>query len=270
VSNARHWLLVVIVAVVLGAICTSSQVRPWWVCLAALAALAAVYALAYRAAKRRALGRLMRGRPVQDPITSDFHRLYYDSTVFAETYWLGTPALKCPLDLWVYQEILHEIRPDLIVETGTASGGSAHFLASVCDLIGHGEIITVDIEENPDRPRHPRITYLHGSSTDRGVLEQARQRVEGRERVLVILDSDHRKEHVLAELAAYSRFVTPGSYLIVEDTNLGHPVRPDFGPGPMEAVTEFLAAHPEFTSDATREKHLLTFNPRGYLRRSSD
>jgi len=243
-----------------------------------------VYAAGYHVGKRRAaqgIGRRVGGAEAErEAVVDSFHSLYYDSMVFAHTSWLGTPALKCPLDLWVYQEILHELRPDVIVETGTASGGSAHFLASICDAVGRGGIITIDVEENASRPQHPRIAYLRGSSTDPAVLAQVRQSIQARHRrggptgppfrVLVILDSDHRKPHVLAELEAYSQLVTPGSYLIVEDTNLGHPVRPDFGPGPMEAVAEFLSGHPEFTSDASREKHLLTFNPRGYLRKSSD
>ena len=85
---------------------------------------------------------------------------------------------------------------------------------------------------------------------------------------MVVLDSDHHRDHVLAELRTYSALVTPGSYLIVEDTNInGHPVRPEFGPGPMEAVDEFLRESPDFAIDPEREKFFLTFNPRGFLRR---
>ena len=101
-------------------------------------------------------------------------------------------------------------------------------------------------------------------------LEHVRRAAEGAETVLVVLDSDHRKEHVLEELRLYAPLVTPGSYLVVEDTILnGHPVSPDFGPGPMEAAEEFLRGNPEFTSDRRREKLYLTFNPKGYLRRAS-
>jgi cephalosporin hydroxylase len=87
--------------------------------------------------------------------------------------------------------------------------------------------------------------------------------------VIVLLDSDHTKDHVLAELNAYSPLVTPGSYLIVEDTNLnGHPVDPDYGPGPMEALDAFLTTHSEFAHDTTQDKFLLSFNPKGYLKRA--
>ena len=79
---------------------------------------------------------------------------------------MGIPVLKCPLDLWIYQEIIFHVKPDLIIETGTYKGGTAHFFASMCELIGNGEVITIDIEAYPNRPIHPRITYLHGSSTE--------------------------------------------------------------------------------------------------------
>jgi cephalosporin hydroxylase len=201
-----------------------------------------------------------------------FHARYYDAELTGGTWratsWLGVPTQKCPLDLWVYQEILHEVRPDVIVESGTARGGSALFLAGVCDALGGGRVLTIDRDELPGRPAHPRIQYLRGDSVAPDVVAAVRAAVAAGERVMVILDSDHRREHVRAELAAYAGLVTPGSYCVVEDTNLnGHPVRPDFGPGPMEAVHEFLAAHPEFAADRGREKLLMTFNPHGYLRR---
>lgn len=199
-----------------------------------------------------------------------FHECYYgaDRQTWKNTFWLGTQILKCPLDLWIYQEIVHEIRPDLIIETGTFRGGTAHFLALVCDHLAHGEVLTVDIKEHEGRPEHPRITYLSGSSTDETIVTQVRDRARDHEVVMVILDSLHRKDHVLAELHLYAPLVTPGSYLIVEDTNVnGHPVRPDFGPGPMEAVEEFLAATGDFVVDSAREKLIMTFNPGGYLKR---
>jgi len=201
-------------------------------------------------------------------VTDAFHRLYYDTAVWKDTYWLGVHAQKCPLDLWIYQEILYEQRPDLIIETGTAHGGSALFLASVCELLGRGEIVTVDIHPIEDRPVHDRITYLTGSSTAAEVVSKVERLAEGREHILVILDSDHARDHVLDELRAYSRFVPAGGYLIVEDTNVnGHPVFPEHGPGPREAIEAFLTETDEFEVDATREKLFLTFNPGGFLRK---
>jgi cephalosporin hydroxylase len=198
-----------------------------------------------------------------------FHRLYYDSQVWFEgTSWLGVPVQKCPLDLWVYQEILARLRPALILETGTAGGGSALFLASVCDLLGHGRVLTVDIAEQEGRPRHPRIRYLHGDSVAPDVVAAVCAEASELEPVVVILDSDHELGHVRAELRAYAPLVTLGSYLIVEDTNLnGHPVLPEFGPGPREALAEFLAKSAGFVVDCDCEKFGMTFNPGGYLRR---
>ena len=203
-------------------------------------------------------------------LVDQFHTLYYErrEQTWGETYWLGHHVLKCPLDLWIYQEILYEARPQLIIETGTYLGGSALFLASICDLLGSGEVLTIDIDRRDDRPRHPRITYLNGSSTSPRTLNQVRQRANGASPILVILDSGHRRDHVLAELDAYAPLVTPGSYLIVEDTNLnGHPVEARHGPGPAEAVAAFLARNDAFMRDERREKLLLTFNPGGYLRK---
>ena len=205
-------------------------------------------------------------------IVDAFHRRYYDaaSTTWKQTFWLGQTVLKCPLDLWTYQEIVFETRPDLIVETGTYLGGSALYLASLCDLLGHGKVVTVDVSAPPGRPRHRRITYVVGSSVADDVVDRVRRRARRAKRTMVILDSDHSHDHVLRELELYGPLVTPGCYLVVEDTNVnGHPVWPGFGPGPMEAVTEFLSGTDAFEVDHSREKLMLTFNPSGYLRRRS-
>jgi hypothetical protein len=127
----------------------------------------------------------------------------------------------------------------------------------------------VDIEPR-ERPAHPRISYLTGSSIDPAVLRQIELRVGAARKVIVILDSDHSFEHVCAELDAYGRFVSEESYLIVEDTNLsGHPVHPEQDRGPMESVRQFLEKNSGFVPDRSREKYLLTFNPLGYLKRTS-
>jgi cephalosporin hydroxylase len=126
----------------------------------------------------------------------------------------------------------------------------------------------VDIEAKPTRPQHSRITYVHGSSTARDVLERVKEQVSAGSSVLVILDSDHSRDHVLEELRVYGPLVSKGSYLIVEDTNVnGHPVRKDHGPGPMEAVEEFLRETADFEVDREKEKFFLTFNPGGFLLR---
>ena len=218
-----------------------------------------------------------RSQPVPEPpgpvlaaIDEQFHRLYYHVSLrtWKDTFYRGTRAYKCPTDMWVYQELIDDLRPGLVIETGTFRGGSAHFIADRLELAGHGQVVTVDIDVQPDRPEHPRLTYLTGSSVDPEVLEDLRSRIDPAAPVLVILDSDHSQAHVAAELLAYAPLVTLGSYLIVEDTNVnGHPAAPDHGPGPYEAVQDFLAGDTGFEVDRRCERYFLTQNPSGYLRR---
>lgn len=216
---------------------------------------------AYTAARFRADRRLDRAA------VERAHDVLYLSDAWTEARWLGAQALKNPLDLWVYQEIVFETRPELIVETGTYRGGSALYLASLCDLRGAGEVVSIDVEPiRDDYPEHPRITYLGGrSSTDPDVVEEIRRRADGKS-VLVILDSDHSQAHVEAELRAYAPLVSVGCYVIVEDSNIGR-IRKDLMPGPLEAIQTFLARNDGFEIDRSREKFLITFNPSGYLRR---
>jgi len=201
-------------------------------------------------------------------IVAQFYQFYYDSLVWEKTSWLGVPIKKCPLDLMIYQEIIFESKPDTIIECGTASGGSALFLASICDLLGNGKIITIDIDDVKGRPKHKRINYVIGSSTSKETVGCIEKFIDDKDKVMVILDSDHRKNHVIKELRIYSRYVSKGYYLIVEDSNInGHPVLKVFGPGPMEAIDEFLVENANFVVDTSREKFYLTFNPKGYLKR---
>jgi len=214
-------------------------------------------------------GRWWERRPQQ--VRDNFQVLYHRTGAavqFGNLSWLGVPIQKCPFDTWVMQELLWELRPDVIVETGTYKGGSAYYYATLLDAIGHGRILTIDIERYPNLPQHPRITYLAGSSTSSEIVARIRQSIRSGERVMVFLDSDHRAAHVAEEIRLYAPLVTPGSYLIVEDTQFnGHPVLPKFGPGPWEAVDGFLGSNRDFEPDRSREKFGMTFNPRGYLKR---
>jgi cephalosporin hydroxylase len=202
-----------------------------------------------------------------------FLELYYgarrENLTWGNTQWMGVKTLRCPLDLWLYQEIIFETRPDLIVETGTAHGGGALFLASMCDLVKNGQVVSIDITQVSPRPQHPRLGYLTGSSVAGSIVKEISQRAANAKQTLVILDSDHSKHHVLAEMNAYAPIVRASGYLIVEDTIVnGHPIRPEFGPGPMEAVEEFLQSNAGWIIDRTKEKFLLSFNRNGYLKRT--
>ena len=203
-----------------------------------------------------------------------FHKLVYEAGAKGKTWgaasYMGNKLWKFPSDLQLYQELIWDLKPKLIIETGTAFGGSALYFAHLLDQLGSGKVVSIDIQPvKPDYPRHPRITYLGGqSSTSTLVLRdvQAYYTIYGGP-TLVILDSDHSKAHVLAELNAYRSFVSPGGYLVVEDTNInGHPAFPDFGPGPYEALEEWLPRHIEFKVDERRqERYLFTFHT--WLRR---
>lgn len=218
-----------------------------------------------------------RRQPVPEPsaeitsvISDQFHRLYYhvSARTWKDTWYRGVATYKCPTDMWVYQELVHDLRPGLVIETGTFRGGSALFLADRLDDVGHGRVVTIDIDVQPDRPEHPRLTYLTGSSVDVDIVDQVRSLVDPAAPVLVILDSDHSESHVAAELRTYGPLVTPGSYLIVEDTNVnGHPAAPEHGPGPWEATQAFLAEEPGFEVDPRCERYFLTQNPQGFLRK---
>ena len=215
--------------------------------------------------------RLYRRARVRRLLARHFNRAYYyalEDTVFT-TSWLGVRTLKFPTDMWMYQELIAEHRPAVLLETGTLWGGSALFFATIFDALGSGRVVTVDISA-PERPAHPRITYLQGSSTDPEVVAQVKVLIGDHGPVMAILDSDHARDHVLAELRVYGGLVTPGSYLVVEDTNVnGNPVLPDHGPGPGEAVAAFLDENHEFEIDTQRERFMLTSAPGGFLRRKA-
>lgn len=209
-------------------------------------------------------------------LIADFTKLYYrhwhhdreGGRGSVSIGWLGHLIQKCPADIWTCQEIIVETQPDLIVETGSCLGGSGMFMATVCEMIGRGRVISIDIEQRQDRPQHPRLQFLHGDSAAPDIVAQVAAQIRPEMRVMVVLDSDHRQAHVSRELAAWADFVTPGNYLVVEDTVVnGNPVLPDYGPGAMEALDAFLAGRDDFEIDRSRERFLLTMNPRGYLRR---
>ena len=195
--------------------------------------------------------------------------------------WMGRPIIQFPQDMLAMQEIIWSLRPDIIVETGIAHGGSLVFYASMLELIGHGEVLGIDIdirqhnrEAIEAHPMSKRIQMIQGSSIDPAIVEQVRQRIEGK-KVLVVLDSNHTHEHVLAELRAYAPMTSVGSYCVVMDTVVedmpedAFPNRPwGKGDNPKTAVWAYLEENRDFEIDqAIHSKLLITVAPDGYLRR---
>jgi cephalosporin hydroxylase len=212
--------------------------------------------------------------PTERKVVEEFQKLYHKSVVF-DSYYLGIPSVQFPADNWVMQEIISEIRPDFVIETGTAKGGTALFYATILEQLKGGQVITVDIDDHDPKVLQfdtwrKRVQAIKGSSTSSEVFNHIQAQVNGR-KVLVTLDSEHTKEHVLQELHLYSKLVSLNSYLVVQDTHLnGHPVpwpRLEKTGGPWEAVEEFLKTNKNFEVDRTREKHLATQNPGGFLKR---
>lgn len=202
-----------------------------------------------------------------EQVVKDFTNVFYDSGVWNQTTWKGVPILKCPMDLWIYQEIIHRTKPDIIIETGTFMGGSANYLSDIINIsTGLGEVITIDVTECPSKAAG--VTYVTGSSTSSEVYEHVKELCLGK-RVTVILDSDHNKKHVLNELNLYAPLVTSGCYLIVEDTCInGNPINSVNYPGggPQDAIKEWYPLHyKDFENDKTCEKFMVTFNPGGYF-----
>ena len=207
-------------------------------------------------------------------VTEKFQQIYYYSLVWLNsTTWLGVPSEQTPTDNWSMQEVISEIRPDYIIETGTANGGTTLFYATVLSYVNpEGKVITIDVEPHIDKASKlpiwkQNVEVIVGSSVDPKVTDHIVQEVSGK-KVLVTLDSLHTHDHVLREMEIYSKMITPGSYLVVQDTNInGHPVVPGWGSGPMEAVTDFMKTHDTFVADRSREKFLLTHYPQGWLKR---
>lgn len=193
-----------------------------------------------------------------------------DRTMF-NRHFLGVMTIQNPLDVHVTQEIIWETKPEVIVECGSFGGGSALMWAAhmeACEI--DGIVVAIDIEDRMDLARQRalwdrRVRFLHGSTVDPAIVAEVTELTRGK-RTMVILDSDHHAEHVLAELAAYASLVTPGCYLIVQDT-LTEELLPDHGPGPIAAVEDFLAVDDRFVVDRDRECLILTMCPSGWLRR---
>ena len=210
-----------------------------------------------------------------DP-TVEYHKWYYDNEVWEDVRFLGVITNKSVSDLWNYQEILSELQPSLIVEFGTRFGGSALYFSVIGRAINPAlRVFSVDIshaEVHKQVLDDPCINLMTRSSVDPFVairIRELRESLSGK--AFFILDSDHRKAHVLQEMLLLRSVVQPGDYMVVEDGNInGHPVLPGWGEGPKEALEAYFELHPEdYTVDTVREsKFGFTFAPSGYLIRN--
>jgi cephalosporin hydroxylase len=192
--------------------------------------------------------------------------------VFDKVSWMGQKTVHNVLDLWVYQEIIAERKPEVIIEIGSLHGGTTLFLAHLFDLIGAGQVLSIEIKRPPDFPVHPRITYLDGSSGDQAIIQRVTQMASGK-RTMIIHDGDHHRDSVLRDLRGYAGLVSVGQYFVVcdgvadvfsEKLRLGKKY-----PGPLQAVDQFLTEARGFRIDLGREKYKITHNQHGFLERVS-
>jgi cephalosporin hydroxylase len=207
--------------------------------------------------------------PVPQDLRSEFIDAVWQSMAWNDVTWLGRHVTSAPTDLFAYQQLIGSIRPDWVVETGTRNGGRALFLASVCDLLDHGQVVSIGEGLPDDLPTHPRLTYIDGAPADPATVDQVTALVGPEPNAFVLVGSCAYRDKIQAEFEAYSPLVPVGSYVVVTDTAVnGNPVWPGFGPGPYEAVKMILARHGEFATDYEPERYSLTFNPGGYLKRT--
>lgn len=225
-----------------------------------------------------------------DKLKASAHNFLEDSLAPKYSYnfsWLGRPIIQYPQDMVAMQEIIWEVKPDLIIETGIAHGGSLIFSASMLELVAsctgiEGEVIGLDIDIRPhnrkaieEHPMYKRISMIEGSSIAPEIVAQVVEKAKGKKRVLVCLDSNHTHDHVLAELKAYAPLTTIGSYCVVFDTvveDMPKELSGDrpWGPGnnPKTAVFEYLKTHDEFViNKGIDNKLLISVAPDGYLKR---
>ena len=202
------------------------------------------------------------------------HRLSY------EIPWLGIPIIQLPEDMVAMQELIWRVRPDVIVESGVAHGGALVLYASLLELIGRGRVVGVDIEIRKynrlaieAHPMSHRIHLIEGDSLADETVQQVRSHIQPGDRVLVALDSNHTREHVLGELERYAPLVTPHSYLVVFDGVMtlvedAPAAGENWGEdNPLEAVREFLNDNDDFEVDRSFERLAVTYCPGGFLRR---
>jgi cephalosporin hydroxylase/predicted O-methyltransferase YrrM/glycosyltransferase involved in cell wall biosynthesis len=214
-------------------------------------------------------GRPTKPVPIPEELADYYLDLYWRSMAWKNVTWLGQRVPHPPADLIAYQAIVATARPDFIVETNRRSGGRALFLASVCDLVDHGHIISVSPSSEARLPDHPRITYVDGGPLDDEVMTKVHGMVGDPPNAMLVLGLAGRFG-LVHTFDKYADLVPVGSYVIFEETIVnGHPVWPGMGPGPHEAVTQILRSRGDFVQDTDMERFGVSFNPGGFLRRTS-
>jgi cephalosporin hydroxylase len=198
--------------------------------------------------------------------------------------WMGVPIIQMPADVMATQEVIWATKPDVIIETGVARGGSVLFMASLLEILGKGKVIGVDIdirahnrEAIQTHPMSKRVVLVEGGSVDEGTLARVRAEIPDGASVMVVLDSDHSRKHVLAECRAYGPMVTPGCYMVVADTLVGHVTEENAprkrskvwfkGDEPLSALQDYMAETNRFEVDeALNGKLVMSSSPGGYVR----
>ena len=212
---------------------------------------------------------------MKERVSDLYHMWYEKNKIWEGNTWIGIPCWKLPIDAFVVQEIIEKTMPEFIIETGTGHGGSASFYASVFELLGQGHVITVDIEDRHDPNLFKyiwgdRITLMTGNSIDPNIFSEIKEKIGDRRKCMVILDSWHTMDHVYKEMEMYSQLVPKGGYMIVEDSHVnGNPVPWKWNDkGPMGAIEKWIEKYGyDWEIDKECEKHGMTFNPNGFLRR---
>ena len=203
-----------------------------------------------------------------------------ENRLYHEIDWLGVPVIQTPEDLVLMQELIFKVQPDFVIETGIAHGGGLIFYASVMELLGKGRVIGVDIEIREHNRKaieahtlFKRIEIIEGDSTAEAIIQEIRRRIPNNSQVIVCLDSDHTRPHVLKELELYKSFIIPGGYIVVFDTIIAKlteqvtGVEQYIGNSPKEAIDEFLQKNNNFEIDKDFNKLFVSWSPNGYLKR---
>jgi cephalosporin hydroxylase len=206
--------------------------------------------------------------PLPRELRQEFTEAYWNTLNWQETEWLDQSVPRPPADLFAYQEILSRVRPGHVVEIGSGNGGRAFFLATIFDLLGEGQVVSIDPEDPAERVQHPRVTYVVGDTLDPAIIGRVQELVGPEPDAVLILGSRTSAYRTTHEFRAYQSLVPLGSYAVFEDTVVnGHPVWTEFGPGPSEAVRGIVEARSDFASDLSMGKYAPSFNPGGFLKR---